>query len=431
MPRKSAQTPASTSQQQLNFADDAGPPVEAGPTVWSVSAITQYLGNVWSADPLLGQAVVVQGELTNVKRSSRGHIYFTLKDESAAINGILWASQALRLKFDLEDGLEVFLTGNLEIYARSGTYSIVAKKLEPVGVGALQLAFQKIKEKLEAEGLFKEAYKQPIPDFVTRIGIVTSKTGAVIHDMLRVIRRKNPWVNVLIYPVKVQGDGAAEEIAAAVTELNRPEYALDVIIVARGGGSFEDLFCFSEEAPVRAIFNATVPVVTGIGHEPDYALCDAVADYSASTPTAAAEAVVPDAGQLLGEWQWRLEALCNAMRGLLEDHERTLDLHATEFITRTQDLLSLNGQKTQQRAERLADQWRHYRQLQQKHLQQAAAQLDAYSPLAILGRGYAVAMDATGRPVQSITSVQTGDAVSIRLQDGQLFTRIESKESLP
>jgi exodeoxyribonuclease VII large subunit len=225
---------------------------KSGKSTYTVVEVTRLIQSTFHEHPVLGRSIVVEGELSNVKRSSRGHIYFTLKDGEASIGGILWAGVANRLNFDLKDGQAVYLTGKLEIYGRSGTYSLVASKLEPVGVGALQLAFEQIKARLEAEGLFMEDFKKPLPDFPQRIGIVTSSTGAVIHDMLRVIRRKNSFLDVLLFPVKVQGEGAATEIANAITELNNPGYDLDALIVARGGGSFEDLFCFSEEAVVRA-----------------------------------------------------------------------------------------------------------------------------------------------------------------------------------
>ena len=222
-------------QQQLSFSTASE---NDGVLAYSVAEITELLEASIDANPVLCDKFTVRGEISNVKQSARGHVYFTLKDEGASIGGILWASTAARLKFDLEDGLDVYVTGKLEIYRPSGSYSVIGSKIEPVGVGALQLAFQKLKEKLDAEGLFNEEYKKPIPEFPQRIGIVTSRTGAVIHDMIRTIRKKNPLVDILLLQAKVQGEGAAEEIAAAIKELNNPAYKLDVLIVGRGGGSF-------------------------------------------------------------------------------------------------------------------------------------------------------------------------------------------------
>jgi exodeoxyribonuclease VII large subunit len=358
-------------------------------------------------------------------------VYFTLKDEEASINGILWASTASRLSFDLKDGLEVYLTGRLEIYRPSGSYSIVASKLEPVGIGALQLAFQQIKARLEAEGLFMEEFKKELPEFPERIGIVTSSTGAVIHDMLRVIRRKNPMVHVLLYPVKVQGEGAAAEIAAAIRELNHAHYQLDALIVGRGGGSFEDLFCFSEEAVVRAVFESTVPIVTGIGHEPDYALADAAADYSASTPTAAADWVVPDLQSILADHVNLSRELLERMTDLMLYNEQTLDLSATRMIELHQSALETHGHQVIQKKERLLSQFNLYFQKREQALGEAAAVLDAFNPLATLARGYGVPSDANGAVIRSVRQINSGDALTLRLSDGVLDCQVSQVKPAP
>lgn len=424
MPRKSKT--GDLNQQQLDFNTMLGGLLDQSAkgtpekTSYSVSEVTALLEEAFEAHPVLGRSLVVQGELSNVKRSSRGHVYFTLRDESAAISGILWASTANRLNFDMEDGLEVYLTGRLEIYKPSGSYSIVGSKIEPVGVGALQLAFQQIKARLEAEGLFMEEFKKEIPDFPERIGIVTSSTGAVIHDMLRVIRRKNPMLNILVAPVKVQGDGAAEEIAAAIRELNNPHYQLDTIIVGRGGGSFEDLFCFSEEAVVRAIFESAVPIVTGIGHEPDYALADAAADYSASTPTAAADWAVPDLEALIEAHQTLYRELLSNMAEVILYNEQTLDLNATRLIELHESCLQNWEHKRQQKQERLLSQFNLYFQKQAQKLAESAAVLNAFNPLATLARGYGVASDASGRVLSSVQQVKTGDDFTLKLSDGEI-----------
>jgi exodeoxyribonuclease VII large subunit len=393
-------------------------------TAYTVAEITALLEETIDAHPVLGHSVIVQGEISNVKRSSRGHVYFTLKDATASINGILWASTAARLNFDLHDGLEVYLTGRLEIYRPSGSYSLVASKLEPVGIGALQLAFEQIKARLEAEGLFMDEFKKPIPDFPERIGIVTSSTGAVIHDMLRVIRRKNPLVHVLLHPVKVQGEGAAHEIAQAIRELNHAHYRLDILLVGRGGGSFEDLFCFSEEVVVRAIFASTVPIITGIGHEPDYALADAAADHSASTPTAAADWAVPDLESLLEDHATRARLLLESMAEIMLYHEQTLDHNATRLVElHTSGLESFRHTLAQHR-ERMVSSFDLYFQKQEQRLAQAAASVDAFNPLGTLARGYGVATNADQTVVRSIQQVKNGEKIDLRLSDGVLACQI-------
>lgn len=417
------------SQQQLDFtAILAGGSLEAHreKSSYSVSEVTALLEEAIEEHPTLGGPLVVQGELSNVKRSSRGHIYFTLRDEGASIGGILWASTANRLNFDLEDGLEVYLTGRLEIYRPSGNYSIVGSKIEPVGVGALQLAFQQIKARLEAEGLFMEEFKKEIPDFPERIGIITSATGAVIHDMLRVIRRKNPMVHVLLAPVKVQGEGAADEIAAAIRELNHPSYRLDTLIVGRGGGSFEDLFCFSEEAVVRAIFESALPIVTGIGHEPDYALADAAADYSASTPTAAADWAVPDLQAILENHVSLSKDLLENMAEVILYHEQTLDLNATRMVELHESCLESCGHQWSQKKERLLSQFNLYFQKKQQQLAESVAVLDAFNPLSTLARGYGVASDAQGKVIRSVAQIKQGDAFTLRLVDGEIAGQVNA-----
>jgi exodeoxyribonuclease VII large subunit len=431
--KSSKRKAADMAQQMLDFSGISdllgeGPVKKLS---YSVSEITNLLEDAIAEHPVLGSTVVVQGELSNVKRSSRGHIYFTLKDEGASIGGILWASTAARLNFDLEDGLEVYLTGRLEIYRPSGSYSIVGSKIEPAGIGALQLAFQQIKARLEAEGLFMEEFKKELPEFPERIGIITSATGAVIHDMLRVIRRKNPLIDVLIAPVKVQGEGAALEIAQAICELNHEHYQLDLIIVARGGGSFEDLFCFSEEPVVRAIFASRVPIITGIGHEPDYALADAAADYSASTPTAAADWAVPDAELLVEAHATRVRELMENMAEVILYCEQTLDHNATRLVEMHQNCLDTCGHKVEQRVERFLSGFKLYFQRQEQRLGQLTAMVEGYNPLATLARGYGVVTDAQHRVIQSVSQIQPGDALCVRIKDGAIQCQATATTPIP
>lgn len=395
-------------------------------TVMTVTELTNLLSHVIGQDPTLGQNVTVEGELSNISGSARGHVYFTLKDANASVRGILWASTASRLKFKLEDGMAVYLTGKLELYKPSGTYSIVGQKIEPVGVGSLQLAFQQTKEKLEAEGLFLDEFKQDLPVYPERIGIITSRTGAVIHDMLRVIRQKNPMVNVLLLPTAVQGLNAAGEIVAALEELNHPRYDLDVIILARGGGSFEDLFCFSEEPVVRAVFNSTVPVVTGIGHEPDFSLSDAASDYSAATPTAAADWVVPDIRQLQGEHLYRHKTLLKEMHDILMNFEYELDQGATRFVELVNLVLETEQKSVNQSRERFINQVEMFFQKQSNRVQQHAAQLDALSPLATLKRGYSVIQKSNGAVIHSTQQVLSGERLQVKLSDGTIHVQVES-----
>ncbi|MEB3285888.1 MAG: exodeoxyribonuclease VII large subunit [Vampirovibrionales bacterium] len=407
------------------------------PDIWSVSALTAYFQSVIENDPVLGMPVVVEGELSNVKRSSRGHVYFTLKDGKASINGILWASTVSRLKFKLEDGMAVYLTGKIEIYAPSGNYSIVGKKLEPVGVGALQLAFEQIKEKLEAEGLFLDIHKKPISEFPRRIGIITSRTGAVIHDMLRVIRQKNPGVDILILPVAVQGESAFAEIATAIKRLNQihrmnPRYKIDTLILARGGGSFEDLFCFSEEAVVRAVFESDIPIVTGIGHEPDYGLADAAADYSAATPTAAADWAVPDLRLLMREHHYRGEILLELMNDELMAAEYELDQKATRFTELVTLVLENESRSLLRTREKLTDAIARKLEQSEQRMARQSGELSALSPLDTMKRGYAITTSLKdNKVIRSVAAVSTGDTITVRLEDGTLHASVSEIELKP
>ena len=426
-PRSTKKDIEAEGQAKLEFSNvHVGSPPK--PEFYTVSQVTNLLEGAINKHPVLGGNVVVRGELSNVKKSARGHIYYTLKDGHASLSGIVWASTAIRLKYDLDDGLEVFVTGKLEIYKPSGTYSIVSSKIEPVGVGALQLAFLQTKARLEAEGLFSEEFKQELPDFPLRIGIVTSNTGAVIHDMLRVIRRKNPLVDVLVAPAKVQGEGACNDIAGAITELNHPSYGLDLIIVARGGGSFEDLFCFSEEATVRAIFNSEVPIITGIGHEPDYSLADAVADYSAATPTGAAEWAVPDIADLREAHTERAQELLSGMMNMLLECEQRIDMGSTRLIEQFDFKLQALQQHVSRQQERFVAQGDLLLERQTQRITHWAASLDAFNPLKILARGYAIPAGPDGKTIHSVTQVQAGDALKLRLSDGVIETKISKIE---
>lgn len=396
--------------------------LEFEPKTYGVSELTAYLKRTVKLDPVLGGTLLVQGEISNLKPSSRGHVYFTLRDESASINAVLWASTASKSKFKLEEGMDVIATGDLDFYAPNGSYSLVVKKVDPLGLGALQLAFEQLKATLEAEGLFDASRKKPLPEFPFRIGIVTASTGAVIHDMMRVIRAKNAVVDVVLYPAKVQGDGAAEEIATGIRALEDESLGLDAIIVARGGGSFEDLFCFSEEAVVRAIADCRLPVVTGIGHEPDYGLADAVADYSAATPTMAADTLIPDAFKvqelLEGSQLWLAEQV---ERQLLMSEE-TLAKLTERLQDGIQPLLNhaqhtLNMQKTA-----LSHAMTLYLSQSQARVQAMEDELQAYNPLHILKRGFAVVSDAeTGAVIHHAQEVEQSTAVRIRFADSSVL----------
>ncbi len=288
-------------------------------SIVTVSQLTRMVKGAIEA--ALPRTLHVVGELSNLSRPSGGHIYFTLKDASSEVRCVIWRSDAKTLKFDLQDGMEVIATGGVDVFEPRGQYQLYVRRLEPRGVGALELAFQQLKEKLGKEGLFDPQRKRTLPRFPRRIAIVTSPTGAAIRDMLRTIERRYPKVHVLVFGVRVQGEGAAAEIADAIRRINRSRAELDgidVMIVGRGGGSLEDLWAFNEEVVARAIFASEIPVVSAVGHEVDFTIADFVADVRAATPTAAAELVVPVLGDLLAEIDARRHRLCQAAQRRIE-----------------------------------------------------------------------------------------------------------------
>jgi len=297
-------------------------PVDVPPKPTGPLTVSQLTGLIKQAiETSIPPTVHVVGEVSNLKRHSSGHLYFTLKDASAELSCVMWRSAAASLKFQPGDGMEVVATGGIEVFERAGRYQLYVRRLEPCGVGALDLAFRQLCEKLQREGLFDPKHKKLLPPFPSRIALVTSPTGAAVADMLRTIQRRYPCVDVLLYPVRVQGDGAAGEIAAAIKALNANNAALggiDVMIVGRGGGSLEDLWAFNEEVVARAIFTSRIPMVSAVGHEVDVTIADLVADVRAATPTAAAELVVPVLSDLLLEWGEWPRRLTRAMHHRVE-----------------------------------------------------------------------------------------------------------------
>jgi exodeoxyribonuclease VII large subunit len=374
-------------------------------------------------------SVWVGGEISDLSRPQSGHCYFTLKDANAQIGGVVWRSAMARVKFDLHDGLEVVCRGHLDVYPPRGKYQLIVDSIQPRGQGALELALRQLRERLAKEGLFDPARKRPIPRFARRIAVVTSPTGAAIRDFLEVLRRRWRGVEVLIFPVRVQGEGAAEEIAAAIHEANRANVPIDCLVVTRGGGSLEDLWSFNEEVVVRAICASQIPVVSGVGHEIDVTLADLAADLRALTPSEAAERVAPAADELaqfVGQCQERLKA---ALRSRVAHARHCFDAAAANRVFRrpldwVRDL-SREVDDLESRLRRASascmSQARHRVDL-------AAGRLESLSPLAVLRRGYSVTHRlADGRcVVRSVAELSEGDLIETRLADGRAVSRVEA-----
>jgi exodeoxyribonuclease VII large subunit len=372
-------------------------------------------------------SVALQGELSNVKVHTSGHMYFSLKDEGAQISGVMWRSRVPSLTFAPEDGTKVVVTGRVTVYEPRGQYQIDASSMRPLGVGELQVAFEKLKQKLAAEGLFDSARKKPLPEFPMRIGLVTSETGAAYHDMLTVFRRRFPALTVVLRPARVQGTGAAEDIARAIGEFNELG-GLDVLIVGRGGGSLEDLWAFNEEIVARAIAKSRIPVISAVGHEVDFTIADFVADLRAPTPTAAAELAVPDRRRLLevlGESFYTMRA---HVASLIEDHRlHVRSLLGSYAFNRPVDLLRQSSQRFDEATRTLISTTDHRHALARARviaLQQRFASLD---PRLVLKRGYAI-VSRDGRFVDGRAMLRSGDVIDVEFHDGSVRSRVIDKE---
>jgi exodeoxyribonuclease VII large subunit len=372
----------------------------------------------------------VSGEISEISRPHSGHIYFTLKDSQAQIRGVIWRSAAARIRFALEEGQEVLCLGDLDVYPPRGSYQLVVRQVEPRGAGALQIAFQQLLQKLTAEGLFDPARKRPLPRFPRRVGFVTSPTGAAIRDFLEVAARRYRGVAISVFPARVQGEGAAAEIVRGIEAANRVRPALDVLVVGRGGGSIEDLWCFNEEPVVRAIAASRVPVVSAVGHEIDVTLADLAADVRALTPSEAAERVIPSAEELTALLRQLERRLATSLRGQAAAARRHLEQIAKSRVLRDPRVLLYD------RARRLDElEARATRAMQRKvettqhTLASAAARLEALSPLGVLARGYSVTLDErTGQIVRDARQLAVGDLVRTRLAHGSFTSRVEELE---
>lgn len=390
----------------------------------SVTQLTQYIKLLLDRDEILSQ-VCVRGELSNYKAHSSGHQYFTLKDEGAVISCVMFRSDAMRMRFRPESGMKVILYGRVSLFPKSGQYQIYVTAMQPDGVGALAVAFEQLKTRLHEEGLFDAAHKKPLPSYPRRIALVTSPTGAAVRDMIRILGRRWPMAEVLVCPVRVQGEGAAEEVAAMLSYVDRHRLA-DVIITGRGGGSLEDLWAFNEECVARAIWQCQTPVISAVGHEPDVTISDFVADLRASTPSNAAELAVPDGDALQGflrQLKLRMEqAESQRISHLRQRLER---LAKSRVMTRPEAYLQQQELHLEMLRQRLEHAGQVALQKNTQRFRQAAAKLDALSPLKVLGRGYAMAT-LDEQVVRSVEQLSPGETIAVSFSDGTAQCRVET-----
>ena len=395
--------------------------------ILSIAQLNEYIRGRMDADPLLAQAAV-RGEISNYKMYPSGHHYFTLKDESSALKCVMFKGNAMRLRFRPENGMKVIAMGKVSVFPRDGAYQLYCTAMAMDGVGDLYAAFEQLKKKLEAQGLFEASHKKPLPQYPGTIGIVTSSAGAAVHDMLRILRKRYPLSKVQLLPVRVQGAEAPGEIAAAIRYANYWKLA-DLLIVGRGGGSIEDLWAFNDERVAYAIYESRIPIISAVGHEPDVTISDFVADLRAATPSNAAELAVPDQDSLRQNLDSMTSVLISAFSRQMKAARKHLDVLSASPALRSPDgYLQQREQGLELLKNRMiAVQNQNITRKNQQFIA-AVSKLDAMSPLKVLSRGYAMAQNQDGEVVRSVRQIQSGDKISIIVSDGRIDATVISKE---
>ena len=394
--------------------------------IYSVSEVNQYIKQLLEEQPILS-GILIRGEISNYKVYPSGHHYFTLKDGQGALRCVLFAGSAKYLRFCPENGMKVVASGKISAYPRDGAYQLYCTRLVSDGVGDLHIAFEQLKQKLYAQGLFAPEHKKALPAYPRCIAIVTSPAGAAVHDMIRILRRRYPLSKVLLLPVRVQGKEAPPEIASAIRYANRFQLA-DVLSVGRGGGSIEDLWAFNEEIVAQAIYDSQIPVISAVGHEPDVTISDLVADCRASTPSNAAEIVAPDQGELRRKLQTLSERMSKNQRHKIDVYDRRLQelqhkrvlADPMAFLQDRSMQLDFTQEKLVTAVERVLERYTH-------RFTHAAASLDAMSPLGVLRRGYCVAQKEDKTILRSCLQAEPGESISLRLADGRLQCVVTKK----
>ena len=395
--------------------------------IYSVTQINTYIQSMMDSDRLLS-GLCIRGEISNYKVYPSGHHYFSLKDATGALRCVMFKSSAIRLRFRPENGMKVLALGKISVFPRDGAYQLYCTNLTPDGVGDLHVAFEQLKAKLQAEGLFDPSHKKPLPRYPGTIAIITSSAGAAVHDMLRILRKRYPLTKVLLLPVRVQGVEAPAELCGAIRYVNRWDLA-DLIITGRGGGSLEDLWAFNDEMLARTIYESRIPVISAVGHEPDVTISDYVADRRASTPSNAAEIAVPDMAELLRYLRGADNAMAQSVLHRLEREERRLKM-LSEKRALTDPMAFVQDRRLQldYLQDKMTAAARTHWDREARRFAGAVAKLDALSPLKVLGRGYAVARTEDGGILRSSDQVQPGDRIRLRLAQGSLGCRVEEKE---
>lgn len=397
--------------------------------IYTVAQVNSYIKNMFTQDFML-QKVRIRGEVSNCKYHTSGHIYFTLKDAKSTISCVMFSSDRVGLPFRMTEGQQVVASGTVDVYERDGKYQLYARQIELDGIGALYERYERLKTELAERGMFAEQYKQPIPRYVRRLGVVTAETGAAVRDIINVSSRRNPYVQIILYPAIVQGESAVPSIINGIHAMEAQK--VDVMIVGRGGGSIEDLWAFNEEAVAQAIFDCPIPIISAVGHETDVTIADFVADLRAPTPSAAAELAVCDYRQLteqMAEYAYTMQHLCErtirGCRGRAEQYRVRLKYASPLMMLRTKKTQTLSLEERLQAA--MAG------RLQEKRHSLAlyVEQMKGLSPLDKLSQGYAYASDASGKTLSSVAQVAVGEEIGVYVKDGRLTARVTGKESRP
>ncbi|MCR5175847.1 MAG: exodeoxyribonuclease VII large subunit [Anaerovibrio sp.] len=393
--------------------------------VKSVTEVTKYIAGILKNDSLL-RNITVRGQISNFKRYSSGHCYFDLKDKDSILKCVIWRSNADRMKFQPENDMQVLATGSIEVYERDGKYQFYVNRMQPDGIGELAIAFEQLKERLEKEGLFDPLLKKALPRFPKVIGVVTSPTGAVLRDIHKVSKRRMPSVRLVLYPVQVQGAGAAEQIAAGIDFFNK-QYPVDVMIVGRGGGSMEDLWSFNEEVVVRSIFSSEIPVISAVGHETDFTLADFAADQRAATPSQAAELAVADINDVANFINSRQQRILLAAASVIRAQRQKVEaLLRSSVLAHPIKMLEPGNTRLEGLRQRLEKAIRQVIKDKKQQLGHDIEKLELINPIGVLKRGYGIVHDCDGGIVNNIENINAGDNISVKLKDGEFDAKVQS-----
>lgn len=391
--------------------------------IFNVSEVNKYIKMLMDSDPLLTN-ISIRGEITNFKAHYTGHLYFTLKDESATIKCVMFKGNAQFLRFKPQDGMKVVIQGQISAFERDGVYQIYCKSMSPEGLGDLYLAYEQLKEKLSKEGLFDDVHKKPIPFLPQRVGVITSRTGAVIRDIINVSTRRYPNVNILLYPAAVQGVNVASTVIEGINTFNKLDN-VDVIIIARGGGSFEDLFGFNDEGIARAVFASHIPIVSAVGHETDFSICDFVADLRAPTPSAAAELVYPEYSEIVSRITTDKNRTMIAMKNYIERKRQYVErLKAAKLEKVPLDIINRYRMNIDSIISKSESTIRYSIEKYKTRCVRSITKIDALSPLKTITRGYSVA-ELNGKVIRKVEDVKSEDKIQITVSNGKINAIVE------